>query len=427
MNEKLGQSAGARGVFYLERAEMLMTALRFEDARKQFLLALGEDPDNAEIHCRLGVCCAKLGEFDSAIEHGKTAAALGPDNALVFQNLGWIYHKADQDKLAKAAVKEAIRIEPNFADAYTLLASVYIQLSEFRKAARCAKKAISLEPDCSDAHRVMAIATQQLDEDWESERSLRQAFRNDPNNAATHLVMGTSRLKQLDYEPAERHFREALRLDPTSEAAKELLVIVKIETSPIVRWHATLAGWIEIIPWRLLIILGVLCIAGLSRGNGYAIACLVPLAVAVLILLLTRFAVDPVATFQVACTSLGRNAMSRWDFYGSMLLSFMLLGIAGLGIAGIALSSVPILVVVVFGTYLYFPIFSTWQIATEKMRPVMFLTVAGLAVVGSCLLVFSLWTTDETNRNSLIGLWFIYVVACLVSLSLPRIIKENLS
>lgn len=427
MNEKIGQSAEARGAFYLERGEMLMTALRYDDARKQFLLALGEDPNNPEIHCRLGVCCAELEDYENAIKHGRKAASLGPGNALVFQNLGWIYSRADNWKMAKSAAKEAVRIDPNFSEAYSLLASCYVNLEEYRKAAQYAKRAIALDPDNSSAHRVLAIATHNLEEDWEAERSLRNAFRSDPNSASTHLVMGATRLNQRDFEPAERHFREALRLDPTSQMAQEMLVIIQIETSRLVRWHAKMIASFEGSSVRLLLLLGILSITALSRGNNYSMACFIPLILAVVIFFFTRLVVDPLAMFQVACTSLGRQAMSKWDYYGSMLLSFYLLVIFGLGVAGIVTNNVPLLVATVFATYLYFPVFTTWHLATVEMRPVMYLASAILTAIGASLFVFSLLTDDPTNKNSLIGLGCIYVVACLVSLTIPRMIQENLN
>lgn len=424
------QAVANRVDFYIDRAELLMDSLRFEDARKQFALAIGESPDNAIAHCRMGVCLGILNAKQEAIEHGRTATSLAPQNPLVLQNFAWILFDSGHYREAKKVIHEAIRIEPEFSDAHTLLALILIRLSDNKSAIRSAEKALALDPNSSEAHRIRGIASQNLGDIRESEVHLRNAFRYDPENASTHLAMGCARFMQDDYEPAERYFRESLRIDPNFAPAQRMLLETQIVRTWVMRFHFGILEWIEAfstISLKVLIVLMIAAVVLFSRGDSTFGMMLVPLGMISFAFLFTRVATEPLATLSVALSSPEARAMSRWNCLGSILVSFFFLAWFSLAIAGIAMKSITLIAIAVFLAYSYIPISVTWS-CTDKMERI-FMAGATVLIVGMGLftLYYAAMGNQENDYNNSFGLWLLYCGVALSSLGLPQIRKKVLA
>ena len=438
MDHDIQQEGISKADFHIGRAEMLMEVLRYEDARAQFAIAIAEEPDHPIAHCRMGVCLRLLQMMSEALEHGKTAVTLAPQNPLVLQNYAWLLFEARHHDGAKKVILEAIRIEPEFASAHALLAAIYIRLREHKSAIRSAEKALSLDPNHGDAHRLRGVASQKLGDVQEAEIHLRNSFRYDPENAFTHLAMGCARFMQDDFEPAEAHFRESLRIDPTFAPAQRMLLELQVASAKVSRLHLQLMDWFDAhsgFSFKALLILIVISVLILSRGDGSFGVMLIPLAAMPLVLLFSRMAIGPLATMSVALTTPEARTMTRWNYYGSMFVSVFLLVSVALAITAIALKDEWMVRVAIFLAYAYIPTSTAWE--CRGTIPRIGMVIATMLIIGFgvfCLYYSAQGSTgyggmplSGSEYNNRVALWASYCVASLLSILLPSRLKRSLA
>jgi tetratricopeptide (TPR) repeat protein len=76
------------------------------------------DPNNAGVHCNLGIALASSGEFDAAIQEYLEALRISPYNAYVHYKLGDAYTGNGDLNAAIQEYQKALQLNPNITDAY---------------------------------------------------------------------------------------------------------------------------------------------------------------------------------------------------------------------------------------------------------------------------------------------------------------------
>lgn len=101
---------------------------RFNEARKDFELAIKNDREFADACNNLGVSYYSLKKYGKAIKHYEAAIKLRQDSASFYSNLGAAYFSRNQFEKASLAYKEALRIDPDIFEK-TSRTGVQLQMS----------------------------------------------------------------------------------------------------------------------------------------------------------------------------------------------------------------------------------------------------------------------------------------------------------
>ena len=101
---------------------------RFNEARKDFELAIKNDRQFADACNNLGVSYYSLKKYGKAIKHYEAAIKLRQDSASFYSNLGAAYFSRNQFEKASLAYKEALRIDPDIFEK-TSRTGVQLQMS----------------------------------------------------------------------------------------------------------------------------------------------------------------------------------------------------------------------------------------------------------------------------------------------------------
>jgi tetratricopeptide (TPR) repeat protein len=140
---------------------------------------------NAQQYYQQGIEAYGAGDFDLAIKHWKSTAALDPKSAKIHKALGLAYHwkgSGDQDKQKKQencqmALKEfqtAVFLDPQYAKAYDDMALAYECLNDNGKAIQSYEMAISLNPKLKNSYYSLALLYKQRNEIAKAKQLVKQ-------------------------------------------------------------------------------------------------------------------------------------------------------------------------------------------------------------------------------------------------------------
>jgi protein O-GlcNAc transferase len=234
-------------------AKVLITLVRFAEARPLLEPYVRDHPENMEAHYLLGITYQGIGmlapatseleqavqlnknDFDSqyklgsvlredgkyeeAILHLKRAVTLKPDSQEAHYQLDRAYHQTKQPELAeqenlvfqnlqKAVVgqRRAMVLENEGAED--------VKAGDLQKAVSAYKQALQLVPQDAKVRYDLALVFEKMN-DRDSERALLlQAVALDPSIANVHNQLGFLDLITGDAAAAEQQFQAALRVDP---------------------------------------------------------------------------------------------------------------------------------------------------------------------------------------------------------------------
>lgn len=111
-------------------------------AARSFEQALALDPDNAEIHFRLGLAARDQRRLAAAATHYRRAIELRPDYVEAHNNLGAVLQMQDDSAGALAAWRRAVALQPDFGQPYLNLGRMLASLGDNEQAAATFRAAI---------------------------------------------------------------------------------------------------------------------------------------------------------------------------------------------------------------------------------------------------------------------------------------------
>lgn len=237
----------------LALAKVLITLVRFAEARPLLEAYVRAHPETMESHYLLGITYQGLGmltqatteleravqlnenDFDSqyklgsvlreegnfkdGIIHLKRAVTLKPDSEEAHFQLVRAYHQSNQMELAKQENLVFQRLQKGVVDQRraTVLeseGSQDVKSGNLQEAVSAYKEALQLVPDDAKVRYDLALVFEKL-KDREAERALLvQAAALNPSIADVHNQLGFLDLTAGDAAAAEQQFQDALRADP---------------------------------------------------------------------------------------------------------------------------------------------------------------------------------------------------------------------
>jgi serine/threonine protein kinase/Tfp pilus assembly protein PilF len=118
--------------------------LDWEEAEKEFKLAIQLNPNSMYAHLWYAIYLGKIGRMDNALEELTSAYELDPLNIVVNYGMGAGNAWARRYDEAKKAFEKTLSMDPNFVPAYGGLAAIYLQQSKYEEALEGLDKAREL-------------------------------------------------------------------------------------------------------------------------------------------------------------------------------------------------------------------------------------------------------------------------------------------
>ncbi|MEO5356019.1 MAG: tetratricopeptide repeat protein [Nitrospirae bacterium YQR-1] len=166
---------------------------RFEDAAKQYRIALNLNPEDPINHNNIGNIYLRNGDVAGAFKEFSEALRLKPDYAEARNNLGNAYiAKKDMDA-ARVEYENALKIKPDYVEALTNLGSVHLKQGKPDEALKYYEKALKINPDSVETHS---------------------------NLGACYIYKGVM-------DKAYEHYKKALELDPEHSKARDYVELLK--------------------------------------------------------------------------------------------------------------------------------------------------------------------------------------------------------
>jgi tetratricopeptide (TPR) repeat protein len=167
---------------------------------------LGEDGENAEAWCQLGVCYLETTQFDFALE----------------------------------ALTRAVKHDPDHATAHYLLGNTYGTMGQLERASACYRRALEVEPQHGKAEEFL-IRTEALLESREHYRQgLKLLYSADPSSPELNRALRelTQSVAIFDGSPARDNLLECAR--KLFDLKTEVTVAIEI-TAPLEKWASACA------------------------------------------------------------------------------------------------------------------------------------------------------------------------------------------
>jgi len=264
---------------YLMRGQELMQKKLYQQAEREYRLAIALYPDDAGLHVLLGYALADQEKWSSAATEFRKAIALDPSDAKAYIELGNVLNSLRDIDGAITAYRKGLELEPDNASGRLGLAmqlhfkgdlegtireeAKYLALmpgdgfAHFFMSCRLAdqgdidgaiaenKKALALGPSNEDlkpgqpnwlplAHCGLGVLLRERKQDLDgASAEFREAIRLDPASAEAHMGLGLTLAEKGNMEGAIAEYRQVLRLGPNSPGLQNSLGCLPDKTNSI--------------------------------------------------------------------------------------------------------------------------------------------------------------------------------------------------
>lgn len=190
-----------------------------EQARSELERAVQLNESDFDSQYKLGSVLREGGKYDEAILHLKLAVALKPESQEAHFQLDRAYHQAKQPELAEQENLTFQRLQKAVVDQRraTVLendGARDVKDGDLQKAVSAYKEALELAPQDAKVRYDLALVFEKLN-DRDAERALLlQAVTLNPSIADVHNQLGFLDLSNGNATGAEQQFQAALRIDP---------------------------------------------------------------------------------------------------------------------------------------------------------------------------------------------------------------------
>jgi protein O-GlcNAc transferase len=196
-------------------------------ASERLKRAAARDPQNAELHFRLGECFWRLGDFGAAIHAFERAISLKPDYVAAYRCAADAA-SAQAGKAAAASNDKAARDLRKFAAMY-LLALGKLQHQQFLDDAEpTLREATALDPKSAEAFWALGAFLESRGRSSDAEKPLRRAIALDPKMAAAYVSLGNTFQSRWRFVEMDAAYRKALALKPDLHHVRESLTAIPL-------------------------------------------------------------------------------------------------------------------------------------------------------------------------------------------------------
>lgn len=143
---------------YFGLANAYQDLKNFEDAKKNYELAIAIKPKYPEALNNLGITLKELKMFEDSKHNHKCAIDLKPFDPAFHNNLGVVLKLMGEYEKAISSYKKAINILPNYVEAYSNLANAYQSMEMFEESESYRRTALAIDPTDPELYNKLGIA-----------------------------------------------------------------------------------------------------------------------------------------------------------------------------------------------------------------------------------------------------------------------------
>jgi Flp pilus assembly protein TadD len=200
---------------------------QWEEAEKQYKIALGFNAADPQSHMNLAVSLTAQNKFDEAAPHMEEALRLEPNDGEFHLRYADLLQRLGRGDEGGPHYEAGARLMPDSPEAHYNYAQVLATAGKGNDSVSELERAVQLKPDYVDAQLQLADALFAKGNLEEAKTHYNAALRVDPKLAVAHNSLGRLYLAQGQISQAIVQFGEALRLNPDYKEAEENLRIAK--------------------------------------------------------------------------------------------------------------------------------------------------------------------------------------------------------
>lgn len=185
-----------------------MSRGHLNEARAEFLQAIGQNREFGEAYLELGRVELSLGHFDEAEEHLDQALQYMSSRIQPLLALADLYQQVEQPEAVISCLKDILDDRPRDTEIRCRLALLFCQLNETSKALSAYRTALKYDPNSLPANRQLGLLLASNGQDDQAIVYLETVCRLDPNDGYIRGILGklyssTGRLRQAEETLAE--------------------------------------------------------------------------------------------------------------------------------------------------------------------------------------------------------------------------------
>lgn len=208
---------------FLQRAERLDRAGKYDEAKKLILEAINEDPKLPLGYLALGIVTRHMGDLSASVEACSKGLRLDPTDPELFLRRGIAWFHLGRHGIALEDFEDAAGIAFDDPRAELWRGLTLMELERPLEAISAYSSAIRRERTYDLAYLNRGLAYLATNEPGKAEADFDHAIRHDPRDPQAWFNRGVAQARQGEYANAIDSYREALRLDPKFDAARRNL------------------------------------------------------------------------------------------------------------------------------------------------------------------------------------------------------------
>ncbi|MBN2509879.1 MAG: tetratricopeptide repeat protein [Spirochaetales bacterium] len=220
-----------------ENAQKMMKGKRYDLALRE-LKMLDDDPsENPELSYYLGICYAKIKEYNNALLYLEQAVSQHWNMLLVYQCrmiLSYIYAVTGRYQLAAYELEQLLKSGYESVQTHTTYSYVLFSQDKTEEALEHLQKALTLDPDNANALNSLGYIMAESDLDIATALNCcKAALEKKPDNPAYLDSMGWALFKGGRAEEAKQYLKKALELSSGNPVVASHMKEVLYETGDI--------------------------------------------------------------------------------------------------------------------------------------------------------------------------------------------------
>jgi tetratricopeptide (TPR) repeat protein len=148
----LAEQNGFTAIDFNNRGSTYARLQYYDEALRDFDLALERDPKYTIAYCNRGSVYARVEQHADALENYSHAFALDPTDSSIYLCRGQTYARIGEYSSALADYTQAVKIEPTDATLYYARGKAYVELRKFSRALADFSIALMLNPEHVEAY-----------------------------------------------------------------------------------------------------------------------------------------------------------------------------------------------------------------------------------------------------------------------------------
>lgn len=209
--------------FYLQRASVLLSVGRVDEARADIDEMLRGDPNAGAGYALRAVIAVAQNQNETALGDARRGVELSPESTAAKIALSYALQANLQLEAARDTLLQAAEQQPGDALAWARLAELHLTLGDRRAARSAAERAVQLQPGLSRTQNVRGFAALAETRTNVAQEAFVQAIAYDSADPLPRLGLGLAKIRQGQFEEGRRDLEVAVALDSNNALLRPYL------------------------------------------------------------------------------------------------------------------------------------------------------------------------------------------------------------